>query len=213
MVSRCGAYSWTLMDFYGECRRETGFSGQWMPMSDVDEGRWRAGMAAGDESVCREVYRRHAQPLFRYVLGMTSADRAEDLVQKAFVRFFSHARRNPEAEAGAALLYRTARNLALNAARDEQRERGKRQEAALARDEAGPGDEALRRLIADEETRRLYRAIHALPAEQRDVVLLRIHAEHSFEQIADLTGAPMKTVYRRYQLAVDKLKQELSHEH
>lgn len=184
-----------------------------MPMSDADEGLWRAGLAAGDESVCREVYRRHAQALFRYVLGMTSADRAEDLVQKAFVRFFNHARRNPEAEASAALLYRTARNLALNAARDEQRERGKRQEAALVRDEAGPGDEALRRLITDEETRRLYRAIHALPAEQRDVVLLRIHAEHSFEQIAELTGVPMKTVYRRYQLAVDKLKQELSHEH
>lgn len=58
----------------------------------------------------------------------------------------------------------------------------------------------------------LFAAIAHLPPLQREVVLLRLEAELSLEQIADIQNADYEAVKTRYRLAVTKLRKGMSHE-
>ncbi|MGZ8942192.1 MAG: sigma-70 family RNA polymerase sigma factor [Methylobacter sp.] len=60
------------------------------------------------------------------------------------------------------------------------------------------------------EIRELYlQTLQQLPDEQRDVVLLKLDAEFSFEEISSLTGVPFETVRTRYRYAIKKLREAL----
>jgi RNA polymerase sigma-70 factor (ECF subfamily) len=59
----------------------------------------------------------------------------------------------------------------------------------------GPAEQA-------EVHRLINRALLALPAEQCEVVLLRVFAQFTFEQIARVTRAPLPTVASRYRYAL-----------
>ncbi len=48
-----------------------------------------------------------------------------------------------------------------------------------------------------------------LPQEQREVVVLKIWHEHTFEQIADLLGISANTIAGRYRYALQKLRKSL----
>ncbi|MBL8825420.1 MAG: hypothetical protein JNM18_00445, partial [Planctomycetaceae bacterium] len=55
-------------------------------------------------------------------------------------------------------------------------------------------------------------AIEQLPAEQRQVVRLRIYENRTFAEIATALKLPLGTVLTRMQLALKKLKKALDHE-
>jgi len=67
-----------------------------------------------------------------------------------------------------------------------------------------------RQLSAFEERRRLQLALEELPADQREVVLLRLEQELSLEQIGQITGVGRETVKSRLRYALDKLKLRLN---
>jgi RNA polymerase sigma-70 factor (ECF subfamily) len=56
-----------------------------------------------------------------------------------------------------------------------------------------------------ERTNKLKNAIDQLPAEQREVVLLRLQDEHTFADIAEKLERPLSTVLSRMRLALEKL--------
>ena len=60
-----------------------------------------------------------------------------------------------------------------------------------------------------EEACRLFRAIAALPAEQRTVITLRLHGEMTFEEIAQQVGVSNNTIRSRYRYALQKLRSSL----
>ena len=64
-------------------------------------------------------------------------------------------------------------------------------------------------MIEREEAHRLYRAIVALPAEQRTVITLRLHGEMTFEEIAQQRGVSNNTIRSRYRYGLDKLRSSL----
>jgi RNA polymerase sigma-70 factor (ECF subfamily) len=66
-----------------------------------------------------------------------------------------------------------------------------------------------RQLSAFEERRRLQLALEELPAEQKEVVLLRLEQELTLEQIGEITGVGRETVKSRLRYALDKLRQRL----
>ena len=66
-----------------------------------------------------------------------------------------------------------------------------------------------RQLSAFEERRRLQLALEELPADQREVVLLRLEQELSLEQIGQITGVGRETVKSRLRYAIDKLRLRL----
>ena len=59
---------------------------------------------------------------------------------------------------------------------------------------------------------RLQQAVYALPAEQREVVTLKIDGELTFAQIAEVVGVSISTAASRYQYALKKLRSSLANQ-
>ena len=124
---------------------------------------------------------------------------AEDLVQDAFVKLAEQPKRPENIEAW---LCKTIRNAAIS--RHRKLERQKKHETEAARQKPDwfvPGDS----LLANEAAEKLAE----LRAEQREIVVLRIWNQLSFDEIAELTGTPKTSVFRMYSDALAELKRKL----
>jgi RNA polymerase sigma-70 factor (ECF subfamily) len=64
-----------------------------------------------------------------------------------------------------------------------------------------------------EERLDLFEAVHQLPEEQRDVVLLFYYRDRTFEEIARVLNCPVGTVKSRLHQALKKLKRRLGDEY
>lgn len=98
-----------------------------------------------------------------------------------------------------------------NRSRDCLRRRGRSRETSDTASRTGDeivakAADPMATMIEREEARRLYRAIAALPVEQRTVITLRLHGEMTFEEIARLESVSNNTIRSRYRYALDKLR-------
>lgn len=141
-------------------------------------------------------------PLRRYIARLIgSPDAAQDIAQDAYARVFT-VMQDRDVEHPRALLYATARNLAIDELR--HRDRSPFDHAPLDSATAAlPGVEAT--VMAQEEARLLERAIAELPDECRRVFLLRTGEHLSHEEIAHRTGLTRKQVEKRLYRAVHLL--------
>ena len=149
-----------------------------------------ARAARGDERAFRILAERHAGAtlrLARRILGSEAL--AEDIVQDAFLRVWTHAPRwRPQAQFRT-WLYRIVVNLALNA---------KRRTPHLPLEAAAhvaAGDSAADdTLLRDERDRRLAAAIEALPARQRAAIVLTYQEGFSNAEAADVLDTSVSSV-------------------
>lgn len=128
---------------------------------------------------------------------------AEDVVQEAFVRFWRHQRDLPGEPM--ALLVTSVRRAAFDLARREGR-RAAREERALA-DEPDVFFQATD--DGDERRALLESALRRLPVEQREVLVLKIWGELTFDQIARELGLSPNTAASRYRYALAALRQQV----
>ena len=130
-----------------------------------------------------------------------SAADAEDVVQEAFVKFW---RRNHNIE-NRALLYAAVRSIALDFIRRDQRRT--RREAFVFAD-AEPAIEPQFEW-EDETQSALAAAVGSLPHDQREVLVLKIWSELTFNEIASALGISQNTAASRYRYALINLKKSL----
>jgi RNA polymerase sigma-70 factor (ECF subfamily) len=125
----------------------------------------------------------------------------EDAVQEAVLQLVRQPAL-PENLAG--WMFHVVRNLALNASRASQR-RTRREAEAAGRGEAWFEVSADERLDAAAATE----ALAALSVEQREAIVARLWGGLSFAEIAELSGAPLSTVHRRYHQGLQALRDRL----
>jgi RNA polymerase sigma-70 factor, ECF subfamily len=135
-----------------------------------------------------------------------SAADAEDVVQDAFVRFWRHQRNLPGSPF--ALLVTSIRRAAIDLGRRESR-RAAREEAAAAGE---PADTWFEPEMDGNDERRaaLETAIRALPEAQREVIVMKIWNEMTFEEIGRALDCPANTAASRYRYAMTALRRELN---
>jgi RNA polymerase sigma-70 factor (ECF subfamily) len=129
---------------------------------------------------------------------------AEDAVQTALVRVAREPRVLAAARCPWAYLLRIVRNEALVIARRKQRCSPAGNLADLV---------TVRRVdeLEQEETHRaVWSALRTLPADQAEVVVLKIWEGMTFAQIGEILEASPNTIASRYQYAMAKLTQRLS---
>lgn len=131
---------------------------------------------------------------------------AEDVVQDAFVRYWRHQRDLPGEPL--ALLLTSVRRAALDLARREGRRTAREERAASG--ETSEGGPFAPPLLQGEHKDALEEALQRLPAEQREVLVLKIWGERTFEQIATELALPPGTVASRYRAAVGALREQLT---
>lgn len=131
---------------------------------------------------------------------------AEDVVQEAFVRYWRHQRDLPGDPQ--ALLITSVRRAALDLARRDSRRaaREEKSNGGLDKREAVfeplPGD-------GDERREEIETALRRLPPEQREVLVLKLWQELTFEQIGETLGLSPNTAASRYRYALAALRKEL----
>ncbi len=157
------------------------------------------------------IYANHRQGLFTHALLITrSIERAEDAVHDAITRLCGRDVANIADPI--AYVFAAVRTSAINQIRSAQRNQPTDSifatsvaAAADAADAAEPDAHA----IQAERTESVIAAVNELPADHREVVVLRIYAGLTFAQIADVTGEPLPTVASRYRRSLERLKQQL----
>jgi RNA polymerase sigma-70 factor (ECF subfamily) len=127
---------------------------------------------------------------------------AEDIVQEAFVRFW----RRQHSIKNRALLFATVRSLGLDLHRRNAR-RTRREEVAVLDSESTSEPRVFE--TENESQRVLAEAVNRLPSEQREVVIMKIWNELTFQEIGTVLGISQNTAASRYRYALTTLKKNL----
>lgn len=159
--------------------------------------------AGGDAAAFETLYRRHKDPLYRYFLRhVASPDHAAELFQDVWKNLIqARSRYRPDAPFGA-FLYKLAHNRLMDHFR-AQRPTTEVPEGLPAPESERPDATVARRAQAAA----LLRALMLLPAEQREVIVLREERELTLEQIAQIQGVGRETVKSRLRYALAKLRE------
>jgi RNA polymerase sigma-70 factor (ECF subfamily) len=156
----------------------------------------------------KDWFRAHGPKLLLFARQWTrSLADAEDVLQEAFVRFWRHQRKlggEPFA-----LLVTSIRRSAIDLGRQQTR-RAAREDAQHDGDLASPLFEPSANSAADERRIVIEHAIQALPPEQRQVLVLKIWGELTFEQIAAQLEISPNTAASRYRYALTALRHQLT---
>ena len=182
-----------------------------MPSSDVTapplrvttapDGELIARTAEGDRNAFEELYRRFARPVLSQARRrLLDRGRAEDAMQETFAAVWRSARTyRPERGPGAPWLYMVARNAIV----DQTRLRV--EPAADAPDtpsnQPGPAEHAESEWLS----RRVHRALEALPERERRVIELAYWRGLSQSEIASSLNIPLGTVKTRTRSALSRL--------
>lgn len=138
-----------------------------------------------------------------------SASDAEDVVQDAFVRFW---RRREGVLDRVAFLYVCVKRCALDWQRGKQRQA--RREQAAARPETAAyferGSECASQ--SSERQEAIEAALRGLPAEQAEVLVMKIWGGLTFSQIGEALSLSPSTVASRYRYALERLRGALAEE-
>lgn len=178
---------------------------------------------AGERRAFATLVQRHKTALFNFVLRQVRVQSAaEDLVQDVFVKIVNNASEFKHEARFTTWAYTIARNVCI----DHLRKMALRKHPSLDHSGTDDGEDtrSLGERVADERPRasvernaignemsdRIASAVEQLPAEQREVFLLREVANVPFKEIAAITGVPENTVKSRMRYALERLQEALS---
>ena len=164
----------------------------------------------GDTAALEVLVEKYKRPLFGFILNMTEyRGDADEVFQEVWFRAI---RKIDSFKSGNFLgwLIRIARNLIIDRARrrkpnvslDYEPEDGIPIVETIAGEEPGPSD----RSEAGEIARQVADAVEQLPAEQKEVFLMRTQSDLPFKEIAAVQRVSINTALARMQYALARLR-------
>lgn len=175
---------------------------------------------SGDARAFATLVHRHRQPVFNFILRYVGhRQRAEDVLQETWLKVVrSSSEWQPKARF-TTWVYTIARNLCVDSARKESFRQADSLDAPVGAEDDG---RSLGEAVPDEAGASPDRAAHnvrlrpmleqallGLPAEQREVFLLREYQGIGFKEIAEVTGVNENTVKSRMRYALEGLRRQL----
>ena len=153
-----------------------------------------------------QLYCQHRQTLFSLALTVTGcAGLAEDAVHEAFVRL---CRQNARPAGNlTAYVFAAVRNAAIDCRRQQVRQQTLAEsvfENSRARFEVGTNPDD-----SSEQLSHLSGLIDALEESVREIIVMKIFANLTFDEIGQVMGTPSATVATRYRRALVKLEEHL----
>jgi RNA polymerase sigma-70 factor (ECF subfamily) len=182
---------------------------------DPSDRELMAALANGDRDALSVLMERHYRRIYRVALSyLRDPDAALDVVQETFVKAFQHAARwDSRSEVGSWLT-----RIGINQAIDRYRRvRRRRQSEAPLEEGAGDHDARWsadlpspeREAMGHELGDRIARALRALPARQRAIVVMRHYEEMTLEEIAEALGVSLGTVKSNLHRGIHRLRDRL----
>lgn len=165
----------------------------------------------GDESALSTLIKRHQSKIYGFIYSKVSdRDVADDIFQDTFIKVIRTLKSNSYNEEGKFLpwVMRIAHNLVVDHFRRNKkmpmyRETEEFSIFSIMTDNA-PNVES--RIITEQVENDLMRIIDELPADQKEVLQMRIYQDLSFKEIADLTGVSINTALGRMRYALMNMR-------
>lgn len=186
---------------------------QQMHDDDIDDRELMRRYCRGDAAAFDRLYARYRKPVFTYLLRHSQRDRAEveEVFQDCWFKLVRNRGKYDPARPFAPWLYTIARNCML----DRWRQLGRVESLHVNGDAAlGASSDGLarpdRRAGSEQIGTRWQQALAALPAEQREAVLLQFESGMSLDEIAGVTRCGRETVKSRLRYAMRKLREALA---
>jgi RNA polymerase sigma-70 factor, ECF subfamily len=162
-------------------------------------------LACGQPEAYAELYNRVAGPLMRAARVMLgrggAAGEAEDAVQDVFVELARNRHRLPLVRDLDAYLFSMLRYAAGRRIRQHRAEHRHLRQMMPTDVASAPAASAA---ASDSES-----ALLSLPAEQREVIALKVDGGLTFAQVGDVLGISPNTAASRYRYAIEKLRRAL----
>lgn len=172
----------------------------------------------GDRDAFATLVRRHKVRVYNFVLRqLRDPAMAEDVAQDVFLRVVQKASDFKHEARFSTWLYTIARNLTIDLLRKQalrkhpslDEVRGEKPALGETIEDRHPRSSVERSAVSKEFRESVLRAVDALPADQKEVFLLREIGNLPFKDIAEATGVGENTVKSRMRYALERLQQAL----
>jgi len=155
-----------------------------------------------------KTYREHSEAIYRHLLfRIFSAERAEELMQEAFLKFWEYLEGGNEIRNARALLYRMADHLII----DEKRKRSAESLDKMMEDDGFdpeyPGHIEIELAALYKEA---LRELRTLRDEEQKIFVMRYLDDLDPKEIAEITGTTANTVSVTLNRIIKKLREKLS---
>ncbi|MBI1386898.1 MAG: sigma-70 family RNA polymerase sigma factor [bacterium] len=169
--------------------------------------------AQGDAQAFDTLFERHRGSVYAFIQGFTPhRDQWDDLFQDVFIRLIRNRKRYRETARFTTWLYAITRSACIDAMRKAKTQANLIQPtdgdtvislAACAG--STPRDAAHESFMRE----RILHAVHSLPDEQREALMLRENTDMTFDEIGALLGCPANTVKSRLHYALSAVRRRL----
>ena len=172
-----------------------------------------ASAIRGAEGSFEELVRRYQRPISAYVYRMVgNYESALDLTQEIFIKVYSSLDRYRSEFKFSTWIYKIAHNAAV----DHLRRSATREQSLVVGSEGEQFDLPIESglLSPEQESEQRERrveietVVRALPANYRELVILRHSQDLSYEEIVEVTGLPLGTVKNRLFRAREMMRQQ-----
>ena len=166
---------------------------------------------AGDENALAVLIKRHQSKIYGFIYSkMPERDVADDVFQDTFIKVIKTLKTNSYNEEGKFLpwVMRIAHNLIVDHYRKNKKMPMLREteEFSIFSILTDTSLNAESRIITDVIEKDLQKIVQELPPDQREVLMMRIYQDLSFNEIADLTGVSINTALGRMRYALMNLR-------
>ena len=163
-----------------------------------------------DSDSIQHIYQKHVQELRLFLFGLLkNQELSEDALQSTFVKAIE-AGQTVKPQSMKSWLFRVAYNEAMMMHRKRKLE--SRSHLQLSWITASDTETAEQGMIKAETLDVVKQELKSLPAEQFEIVYLKIYQRKTFQSIADQLSLPLGTVLTRMRLALTKLTRKLKPE-
>lgn len=172
-----------------------------------------ATAVTGVEGSFEELVRRYQRPISAYVYRMVgNYESALDLTQEIFIKVYGSLGRYRAEFKFSTWIYKIAHNSAV----DHLRRNSTREQSLIHGTEGDNFELPIEsgRLTPEQESERKERrveieaVVRALPANYRELIILRHSQDLTYEEIVDVTGLPLGTVKNRLFRAREMMRQQ-----
>jgi RNA polymerase sigma-70 factor (ECF subfamily) len=154
------------------------------------------GLRRRDPDLLDSLIEQYQHRLLRYLISIVhDRQTAEDIFQETWIRVLEQGHRYDPRHQFVTWLMTIARNLAIDHLRRKRPEAIEDLPPAAEPAISGPG--AFDIAVQHQQAAELDGALHQIPGEQREAIVLRFQEGMSLEEIAAVTHAPLSTVKSR----------------
>ncbi len=182
-----------------------------MAITPIDDASLVNSYIAGNEAALESLIKRHQSKIFGFIYSKVGdRDITDDIFQDTFIKVIRTLKSNAYNEEGKFLpwVMRIAHNLVVDHFRRNKkmplyRETENFSIFSIMTDDALTIEN---KLISDQVTNDLRKLVEELPADQKEVLMMRLYQDMSFKEISEATGVSINTALGRMRYAVLNLR-------